>query len=1130
MNDLEPLGASAGDRARLRRGRVPFPLVLGLALSLMLLAVLAVVLAYVVHPFSQPIIDSTSIVTPVRRGPRPVAPAIEPVETPQEAHARITVPEGFVTALWAAEPLVMDPVSFCFDEQGRMYVTESFRKDRGVEDNRENVFWLLDDLSSQTIEDRRAMYVKWADQRPGKMAYYRQYEDRIRRLEDTDGDGTADTVTIYAEGFNGTLDGLGSGVLAHDGVVWYTCIPSLWRLEDVDDDGRAERRDEVHRGFGVRIALGGHDLHGLTWGPDGRLYWSMGDRGYHVETTEGRVLHSPGSGAVLRCEPDGSNLEVFHHGLRNPQELAFDDLGNLFTGDNNSDGGDKARLVYCVEGGETGWQMEYQTLEGDNLRGPWMQERMWEPRNPDQPAWILPPVANLASGPSGLAFDPGDVLPEPFRGHFLLCDFRGAATHSRLLAFSVKSDGAGFALADERVFVDKVLCTDVAFGWDGRIYMTDWGHGWDSTGDGRVHVAWEPAMVEAPGTLEVGRLVRAGFHDLSSPRLIDLLSHDDQRIRRRAQFELVDRGVAELPRLWAIAKDGTQRRTRVHAIWALGTIARRLDIMNHVHPLDPLIELLVDPDSEIRAQVARVIGDGGYSVGINWEWLPMLMTLLEDPSPRVRFFAAIALGNLRCDDAIDPLLDLVRRNADEDLYLRHAAVVALHRINRIDDVLARAEDPDEAVLRAVVLVLRRAADPRIASFLDHTSIDLAAEAACAINDVPIPEALPALADSIDRCRSDRLLDEYGVIPPRASALLRRAINSCLRLGDPQRVENVLGIMVDRGLPEVLRREAAAALVDWQAPSLRDRVDGVVRPIPPDPTRLASLMTVLLKALPEIAIDADAVSLAGALRLSERYDIPFDDETSRGLVVDDSIPVRLRSQALRHLVQRDAPGLEPLLNTTLDASAPLLRATARAGWHRVSPDRGLELLEQVLNDPGVEVLERQHAVAVLGDASDDDTASLLLTLAQSLNSATLDPTLHLDVLGAARQRGGEDLSVEIARWNESLDPSNPVAPFLPALEGGDSDNGRRLFRNHGAAQCIRCHAIDDEGGIAGPDLAGIASKRSSLEMLTSLITPNETVAEGFGDYSPMPPMSELLTTTDLRDIIAYLQELTGSTND
>jgi quinoprotein glucose dehydrogenase len=194
--------------------------------------------------------------------------------------------------------------------------------------------------------------------------------------------------------------------------VWFTNIPKLWRLRDADGDGVAEVRDPVHDGYGVHTSLIGHDLHGLVVGPDRRLYFSIGDRGFHVEY-EGRTHAYPDEGAVLRCELDGSGLEVVHRGLRNPQELAFDLHGDLFTGDNNSDGGDRARLVQIVPGADSGWRIGFQWLDD---RGAWNRERMWHPRHPGQSARTLPPIANFADGPSGLAFDPGVGLPERFRG------------------------------------------------------------------------------------------------------------------------------------------------------------------------------------------------------------------------------------------------------------------------------------------------------------------------------------------------------------------------------------------------------------------------------------------------------------------------------------------------------------------------------------------------------------------------------------------------------------------------------------------------------------------------------------------------------------------------------------------
>ena len=364
----------------------------------------------------------------------------------KQAIRSFRVPGGLSVELFAAEPLLANPVAFCIDEKGVVYVAETFRLHAGVTDTRNHMNWLDADLACRTVADRVAMYKKFLGQ---DFAKYSIHHDRLKRIVDRDGDGRADAATVFADGFNDPAAGIGAGVLARKDDVWFACIPWLWKLRDQNGDGRADARTLLHEGYGVHVGFLGHDLHGLRFGPDGRLYFTIGDRGFNVTTREGRALAVPDTGSVLRCNPDGTELEVFASGLRNPQELAFDEFGNLFTGDNNSDSGDKARWVYLVEGGDSGWRIGFQFMESPYNRGPWNEEKLWYPAFDGQAADIVPPIANIADGPSGLSYDPGvTLLPEAFKNHYFLVDFRGSSGQSGIRTFALEPDGASFRLKD----------------------------------------------------------------------------------------------------------------------------------------------------------------------------------------------------------------------------------------------------------------------------------------------------------------------------------------------------------------------------------------------------------------------------------------------------------------------------------------------------------------------------------------------------------------------------------------------------------------------------------------------------------------------------------------------------------
>jgi len=446
-------------------------------------------------------------------------------------------------------------------------------------------------------------------------------------------------------------------------------------------------------------------------------------------------VYNPEYGCVYRCNPDGTELEIFHHGLRNPQELVFDNYGNLWTGDNNSDAGDPARWVYCVDGGDSGWRVGYQFLEHPHARGPWLSERQCYPDG--EGAFRLPPIDIIASGPSGLTYDPGIGLPEKYREHFFLCDFRGQAGGSSVHSFKVEPDGAGFKMVDRDHLIQNILVTDVDFGYDGCIYVSDWVAGWAMPGKGRIYRIFDPEGVKAPIVTDTRKLFADGFKQRPTAELVSLLSHPDIRARQDAQFALADKGGASIKTFTGVATTDKNQLARIHAIWGLGQIAAKAPAA-----LDPLLPLLGDSDAEIRAQAAKVLGNGHAQKAH-----AKFVKLLQDPSARVRFFAAIGLGKLAHKEDFQAVLAMLRENDDKDAYLRHAGVMAWLGCVETDakPLLAAAKDSSAAVRMASLLTLRRLGRPEVSMFLHDSEPKIVVEAARAINDAFITDAMPQLA-------------------------------------------------------------------------------------------------------------------------------------------------------------------------------------------------------------------------------------------------------------------------------------------------------------------------------------------------------------------------------------------------
>ncbi|MEW6304814.1 MAG: PVC-type heme-binding CxxCH protein [Verrucomicrobiota bacterium] len=1019
------------------------------------------------------------------------------IEDPVLAIKKFRVAPGLKVDLWAAEPMVQNLVSFALDEKGRIYAVESHRRRTSVYDIRKHRDWLDADLSFQTVEDR-ANFLKSkltpdnpdlpveikVDLNGDGVFDWRDLEvesERIRVLTDTDGDGKADHAETFADGFNSIVSGVAAGALAHRGDVFFACIPDIWLLRDKDGDGKADTRTNLFHGFGVHIAYGGHDLHGLRIGPDGRLYFSIADRGTHVQTKY-QTIALPHTGAIFRCELDGSNLQVVATGLRNPQELAFDQYGNLFTGDNNADGGDKARWEYVVEGANYGWHYGWQHLP---KLGAWNSEKLWEMADVNTAAYLLPPVAHIANGPSGTAYYPGTGMPESFNEHFLLCDFKGADINSGIYSFALKSKGASFELVDKQEFLWNLLVTDVDFGPDGGIYISDWFHGWEKTGKGRIYRAFHPDYAGTPQVKETQKILAEGMDGRSHKELAALLGHPDMRVRMEAQFTLAAAGTgrrevkygklelrlptkSSLRTLSDVARKGDNLLARLHAIWALGQVARN---HNGLGLLD-LPPLLHDDDPEIRAQAAKIFGDARYEPAVR-----DLRRLVNDPNPRTRFFATMALGKIGRADAVPDILDMVRTNDDEDPYLRHAAVMALTWMNNAEAVFTAAADREPSARMVALLAMRRLQRPEVSSFLIDVEPSLVLEAARAINDVPIEAAIPRLAVMIARTGQNE-------------PTLRRIINACFRVGTPEAAQALAHFAATSRSPAGVRAEAVEALGDWGQPSPRDRVTGLWHPLParsgkPAEAALLGMLDGLLRTTPdEVRIaTANAVARLGATDAAP---------TLHSVFKDTSITPEVRVAILNALAAlKDVNLPQALALARSDASELVRRAASRL------LGKGSDALAEITAtlEKGA-LAEKQIALENLAAVEGKEADALVARWLRWLIDGKVDKALQLDVLNAALKRKANYIKELVKQYEAKLDPKDAIAPFRPALHGGDAKHGREIFFERQDVACLRCHKVKGEGGDVGPELAGIGQRQPREYILESIILPNKVISPGF----------------------------------
>ena len=539
--------------------------------------------------------------------------------SPEEARARMVLPEGFAAGVFASEPDIRQPVAACFDERGRMWVIEYLQYPTPA------------GLKPVTVDQYLRTEYDRVPEPPPKGP---RGADRIKILEDIDGDGRADKVTTFVEGLN-----LASGLAVGHGGVFVGQAPYLLFYPDRDRDDRPDGDPEVLlTGFGLQDAHA--TVNSLGWGPDGWLYGAQGS------TVTANIRGIGFQQGIWRYHPRTHAFELFAEGGGNTWGLDWDRDGNAFSSSNGS-----YIAFHTVQGGYY--------VKGFAKHGPLHNPRTYGYFDPI--AYDGPKVGGHVT-PGGIIYK-GDAFPESFRGTFI----GGNLLSNAVYWHTPRPDGSTFRGKHGGTLIDArdpwFRPIDLLVGPDGCVYVVDWydrraSHldprdTWDKT-NGRIYrISYGGRKPLPPFDLA----------KLSTDALIDLRSSPNDwqaEVARRLLAERRD--PAAIPRLKDLLADDTDPTVSLRDLWALhasGGLDERTVLRLFDHPV-----------AAVRRWFVRLLGDDHR---ISPDLLAGFISLAgrgSDPAYRSQLASSARRWPARDSFAIvDALLDRSEDAADRQIPL-----------------------------------------------------------------------------------------------------------------------------------------------------------------------------------------------------------------------------------------------------------------------------------------------------------------------------------------------------------------------------------------------------------------------------------------------------------------------------
>jgi putative membrane-bound dehydrogenase-like protein len=899
--------------------------------------------------------------------------------------------DGLECTLFASEPMLVNPCDIEVDAHGRVWVCEG------------------------------ANYRKWAN------PPLRPQGDRIVVLEDSDGDGQADKSTVFYQGRD--IDSaLGICVLGNRVIV--SCSPNIFLFTDTDGDLKADQKEVLFTG--ISGFQHDHGAHAFVFGPDGKLYFNIGNEGKQLKLADGsEAIDMAGNvvavnkkpnpagrsgpyrqGLVFRMnppwgkEPKNWELETLGWNFRNNYEVNVDSFGTLWQSDNDDDGNQGVRINYVMEFGNygytdeitgAGWQTKRTDLEVDANGRQDKPRQHWYQNSPG----VVPNLLGTGNGsPCGICIYEGDLLPEVFRNQMIHCD----AGPNVVRAYPVTGDGAGYKASIAPLIIggDKWFRpSDVATAPDGSLVVSDWydpGVGGHAMGDNKADsLKGRIFRLTPPGAkYNVPKLDTS-----SAAGAIEALRSPNMARRYLGWVALNEMGAKAEPELMKLWNDANPR-IRARAINLLARIPdKEAQYVNIA---------VKDQDADIRIVGLRMARQ------LKMDIIPIVQTLVRDPSAAVRRECAITLRHSTSLAAPDLWAELAMQHDGKDRWYLEALGIGADR----------NED----------------------NFFDAWHYKARSNL-----------KTPAARDIIWRSRSKR-----------APALLAKII------ADPsatpaQRPRYFRAFDFHSG-PE--KEEALASLLDanLEMASLAETV-----------TRLKGAKTNgRVKEVVTKVLDS-AKGTPAFVDLVEQFDVKDRNEEVLAVAVKNPSQ-QSAATAVRVLMKNNGVGL---IEKALGGPEGEKLAAALGS----SPEKAVaEMLAGMVRDDNRSLGARRAAVRAMAKSTSGAQALLGMirnnVLGAELKSVAASE-LHLSTDAKVRAAAAELMPLPPTKDGQPL----PSIAKLMQMKG-DASRGQQVY----VSVCIQCHQIGSEGTNFGPALTEIGDKLSREALYTAILYPSAGIEHNY----------------------------------